>query len=452
MVSDTKGELMADVFSINCKNCGASAHFDPKTQKIKCDHCGKAFKLSEFNESDDIIDDGDENYTFETQEINIKNFDIDLKVFDKGRHSFGGGTEEEMSVYHCEKCGAEILISSISGTAKCPFCDNNLIFTEKFEGGLKPDLIIPFKKNKEDALDAYHKFLNSKTFLPSIFKTNAHIDEIQGLYVPYWIFDGDFDLKYLYKTQSEVSKEILIFVVTITSYYDCIREGTMSYKDLPRDASSRMRNDLMDSLEPFDLSEAEEFSTYYLAGYLAERFDVPAEDCIKEAVERMKTTIVSEVEDTVKGYDTKRKAGEQVKLTDGKIRYGLYPVWYLNTTYQNKQYSFVMNGQTGKVVGDNLPIDWLIVILFTVLVAGVLGVIIGIIATCFAGFIGFVAGGLAGVAIGLLIMFFMVRGDVVSIEKKKDAAEYISKQLNLTKNEDKLKKKRTKIRLADSDN
>ena len=40
----------------------------------------------------------------------------------------------------------------------------------------------------------------------------------------------------------------------------------------------------------------------------------------------------------------------------GKARYAMYPVWLLNTTWNGNQYTFAMNGQTGKFVGD-LPVD-----------------------------------------------------------------------------------------------
>jgi len=37
-------------------------------------------------------------------------------------------------------------------------------------------------------------------------------------------------------------------------------------------------------------------------------------------------------------------------------KYALYPVWLLNTSWNGKKYTFAMNGQTGKLVGD-LPMD-----------------------------------------------------------------------------------------------
>ena len=52
----------------------------------------------------------------------------------------------------------------------------------------------------------------------------------------------------------------------------------------------------------------------------------------------------------------------------GKARYALYPVWLLNTSWNGNQYTFAMNGQTGKFVGD-LPVDKAAAKRWTVLLA-----------------------------------------------------------------------------------
>jgi hypothetical protein len=43
-------------------------------------------------------------------------------------------------------------------------------------------------------------------------------------------------------------------------------------------------------------------------------------------------------------------------VQDGKVSYALFPVWVLNTKYQNANYQFMMNGQSGRLVGK-LPVD-----------------------------------------------------------------------------------------------
>ena len=59
---------------------------------------------------------------------------------------------------------------------------------------------------------------------------------------------------------------------------------------------------------------------------------------------------------TVTGYTTVIPENSSVQLQNGKAKYALFPVWLLNTTWQGKKYTFAMNDQTGKLVGD-LPMD-----------------------------------------------------------------------------------------------
>ncbi len=112
----------------------------------------------------------------------------------------------------------------------------------------------------------------------------------------------------------------------------------------------------MESIEPFDISEAVDFQTAYLAGYFADKYDVTAEDSISRANDRIKRSTEDSLKSTVIGYDTVMTEHSSVQFGNGKKRYALYPVWLLNTTWNGEKYTFAMNGQSGKFVGD-LPCD-----------------------------------------------------------------------------------------------
>ena len=58
----------------------------------------------------------------------------------------------------------------------------------------------------------------------------------------------------------------------------------------------------------------------------------------------------------MQGYHTVIPEYSSVSLQNGVAKYALYPVWLLNTTWNGQKYTFAMNGQTGKFVGD-LPVD-----------------------------------------------------------------------------------------------
>ena len=93
----------------------------------------------------------------------------------------------------------------------------------------------------------------------------------------------------------------------------------------------------MESIEPFDFSSAVDFQTAYLSGYLADRYDVNADDSVGRANERVKKSTESVFAATVAGYHTVVPESSSVRLTNGRVRYALYPVWLLNTVWNGKR-------------------------------------------------------------------------------------------------------------------
>ena len=134
------------------------------------------------------------------------------------------------------------------------------------------------------------------------------------------------------------------------------RAGSISFEHVPVDGSSKMPDDLMESVEPYDFADVKEFQTAYLAGYMADKYDVSSEQSITRADERVKHSTEQAFQKTVQGYSSVVPESSGISLSNGHARYALYPVWILNTTWKGERYIFAMNGQTGKFVG-NLPVD-----------------------------------------------------------------------------------------------
>ena len=101
----------------------------------------------------------------------------------------------------------------------------------------------------------------------------------------------------------------------------------------------------------FNVNEAS-----YLAGYLADKYDVDAEQSIPRANARIRKSTEDAFAATVNGYTTVTKEDGSIRLRDGNVTYAFFPVWLLNTTWNGQNYLFAMNGQSGKMVGD-LPLD-----------------------------------------------------------------------------------------------
>lgn len=335
---------MSDINEYKCPSCGGAIEFDSHSQKMKCPYCDTEFDLETLKKYDEQL----------SREAEQKD-DISDWQTDPGKQWQEGETDG-MNVYTCKSCGGEIVSDENTGATSCPYCGNPVILTERFRGALRPDMVIPFKLDKKAAKEAYYKHIKGRPLLPKVFRRENHIDEIKGIYVPFWLFDADVDADVRYKATKVRMWSDDDYDYTETSYYSIHRKGSIGFDHVPVDGSKSMENDLMESIEPFDFREAVDFQTAYLAGYFADKYDVTAEECIERANERIRHSTEEAFRDTVKGYSSVIPENTSIRLKNGTTKYALYPVWVLQTRWKGENYIFAMNGQTGKFVG-NLPTD-----------------------------------------------------------------------------------------------
>lgn len=290
---------------------------------------------------------------------NLASESIDGKEdeFNWERESKNEWSEDDgMAVYSCKSCGGEIVCEDVTAATSCPYCGNPVVFTGNLSGELMPDLVIPFKLDKEAAKEGLRKHLMGKKLLPKVFKDENRINEVKGIYAPFWLFDADADAKIRYHaTRTRVWSDSS-YNYTETSHYALIREGNLSFDNVPVDGSRKLDDALMESIEPYNFAEAVDFKTAYLSGFLADKYDVTSEQSQPRANERIKRSTENAFMSTTLGYATVVPERSYVKTASGRIRYALLPVWLMTTEWNGKNYTFAMNGQTGKFVGD-LPMD-----------------------------------------------------------------------------------------------
>ena len=325
-----------------CPSCGGVMNFDAASQMLLCPYCDTKIKVSD--------------YTAPRKEEQDKDAKADSNEWLNEGNEWKPGETDGMVVYSCQSCGGEIVASETEGSLTCPFCSNNVVVKEKFSGDLRPDYVIPFKKSKKDAMDAYAGYVKGKLLLPKVFFAENHIDKIRGIYIPYWLYDAKIDADYHFEGTKVRTWSDSDYHYTETSYYDVTRAGSEDFAHVPHDASKEMPDDLMESIEPFDFSDAIPFNSGYLAGFLANRYDVNAEATKDHIVERMGNTIESDIRETAGGYSSLRVLSKNHNVRSLSHKYALYPVWLLNTSWNGKNFLFAMNAQTGKFVG-NLPVD-----------------------------------------------------------------------------------------------
>ncbi len=324
-----------------CPCCDGAIAFDSTLQKMKCPYCDTEFEME----------------TLAAYDEELKGQPKDQMEWNTAAgNEWQPGEADGLRRYVCQSCGGEIVGDETTAATACPYCDSPVVMMGQFAGDLKPDYVIPFKLDKQAAVEALKRHCSGKKLLPKVFKDQNHIEEIKGVYVPFWLYNAKADAQIRYKATRVRMWSDSKYDYTETQVYSVTRAGTLDFERVPVDGSSKLDDVLMESLEPFDFSQAVDFQTAYLAGYLADKYDVDAHQSEERANQRIRQSTEDAFRDTVDGYTTVTPLSTGIALKEGVAKYALYPVWLLSTRWQGKQYLFAMNGQTGKMVGD-LPMD-----------------------------------------------------------------------------------------------
>ncbi len=311
-----------NVTNHKCPNCNSGLPFDPEKGLWVCKYCNSEFTLE------------------------------DLKNENKEQTS----NDSNIDLYECPSCGAQILADENTTATFCVYCKNPAIIKSRLKENFKPEYIIPFKTTKQDAIYAFENFKKNKWFVPDEFNDSKTIQEISGIYIPFWLYNCDVKAHFTatgYRIKTWRSGN---YRYTKTDTYSVIRAGNMGYNRVPADGSKRFDDSIMDSIEPFDYSELKEFDYSYLSGFLSEKYDVSVDEALIRAQNRIENTSKQKLQSTVLGYTRLSINNYHADLINTSNEYVLLPVWLLNTKYKDKIYTFAMNGQTSKLIG-NIPVS-----------------------------------------------------------------------------------------------
>lgn len=334
-----------------CPSCGANVPFNPNTQKWDCEYCGLSYTLEDFAKYD--------------REMKKKTPSDDKK---KKEENY------DMDEYLCQNCGAKILTDQNTSATICVYCGSTAIIKSRLQDKFNPEKIIPFAIDKKRVINTFYKFVRKKWFSPKEFSNKENIEKVEGIYIPFWIYDCMSDGKILATARKIRSWRVGDYRYTKTDTYKCVREGNMEFLKVPVDASLKFQDELMDSLEPYDYNGIKDFNISYLSGFLAQKYDVNEDESFFRAKVRIVNSTIDTLKSTIVGFSNIYIDRNEVDIKNIDGEYILMPVWMLNIKYKDKNYTFAMNGQTGKMVG-NVPISKIKITLWSIIIWTVLLII-----------------------------------------------------------------------------
>ena len=251
----------------------------------------------------------------------------------------------------CPNCGGEVEVQEHTSATQCPYCDSFLIFNERVEGKFAPRMLIPFQMGKENCKKSLREKFRKCRFSPTDFLSEARLNSMQGYYVPYWFYDYKTVCRY----QGEGTK-IRVWRTgdkeyTETSVFAVYRRMDVNFEKIPVDASEQMPDDVMDLIAPFQYGQMTDFQPEYMSGFYGEKYNMDSGVVEDRARALMREDASRLLKESYAGYSSVKTVREDISVKDTKVSYGLLPVWKYIYRYQEQNYPFYVNGQTGKIVG-----------------------------------------------------------------------------------------------------
>lgn len=285
----------------NCKNCAGRIRYSISKKALICDSCSSTFEIS---------------------------------------HDAATGVAEtyECNEYACASCGAKILVNDTEASTFCIYCGSSNVVFERVNSEKAPKRIVPFEVTREVAAQKVREIANRSKWVPNSIK-KLKDSQMTPIYVPYYVTKVEYD-------GSVVSGGKQSTPYQLNGY------GRLT---VVTDAVSRLDDDTMAALEPFNLEAARDFNPDYLLGFHSDIPNVTPEVALFRAKEKAAklATALYKNEAAANGYgglknDYPRRDTTEIYEEPEII---LLPVWFMTIKQEGEVYTILINGQTGHMTG-----------------------------------------------------------------------------------------------------
>jgi hypothetical protein len=344
-----------------CDGCGAEMKYNASVKKLKCDFCGA---VKDVPAGEGAV--------------------VERDLFDGLASAPRGlGTEQAVKTSRCQECGANVAFPDGTTATKCTFCGSaNVLEQKENTNALRPESLLPFGIDKKKANEAFGTWIGKLWFRPSDLKRLAKVNEVAGVYVPFWTFDAHVDSQwtaqagYYYYEEEEYETTENGESVTRTRQVQRVRwedawgSRADDYDDVLVCASKGLPRELADQMKTFDTQQLLPYSPGYLAGWRAEEYAVDLQEGFGFGQQKMIHEQEQRCAHDVPG-DTHRALSVSSTFSALTFKHVLLPLWIAAYRYNNKAYRFLVNGQTGEVVGK-APYSWIKIALTVLAVVAVI--------------------------------------------------------------------------------
>ncbi len=354
--------IQPDQLELRCSNCGSIIRYSPGDKTAVCPNCGT---VNEIEYTDEDLDQAWEEKDLLKELRRLSRMDT--------------GEAGKLKV-KCAGCGAEVEFDRPVIAGECPYCGSPIVLTpDQIPRPIKPQGIVPFAITKKDAAERYRQWARKKWFAPNRFRHYARAPRnLTAFYMPYWTYDATTITRYRGQRGD-------YYYVTET-YYENGEQKTRERREIRwTPVSGTVHIDFDDVLVPatadvsylprsdsFNLQDLKPYDARLLSGFYSEAYTIDLDQGFEQAKSIMDVTIRSEIRRDI-GGDEQRIDWYKTRYRDLSYKHILLPVYHSVYRYKDKEYPFVINGQTGQVFGK-YPVSvwkvlWVVLLVLMVLFA-----------------------------------------------------------------------------------
>ena len=310
--------------------------FDPASRQLRCAYCGSAKALPK----------GDK-----IEEIPFREFAE--RELDLGRLS---ATALEAT---CSSCGATVEFEPAETATRCPFCAAAIVTQPKAADPLiAPAAVLPFAFGQPDAHARIQHWIRGLWFAPNDVKQLARVDGVSGVYLPYWTFDTQVITQY----RGERGTTTGTRNDRRTEWRPVSGEIRATFDDRLCPATTAVPRKGLLELEPWPLQQLKPYDPGYLAGFRAQRYQIPLPDAWALAKQELQPELERLCKQHIGGeHQTVERMNSQYSAVT--FKHLLLPVWIGAYRYQGKVFQVLVNAQTGEVNGARPWSVWKILLL-----------------------------------------------------------------------------------------
>jgi len=350
-----------------CPGCGAELKWKPGSESLECPFCGTtSYGAEEPSDAEGEI--------------------AEYPLEEAGKRAERGyGTETVTK--QCDVCAAVADHEPELEASECPFCGSTQLLDGTAEDVIRPESVLPFEVEKNDAVRQFRGWLSGLWFRPSALKRQAQLEGIAGVYIPCWTFDTDTHSRwkaeagYHYQVEEQYTavedgKQVQkTRTVTKTRWEPASGVHDAHYDDWLIQASKGLDQAAIKGMLPFELKKLRRYDTRFLSGFRAERYSVDLPSAWSIGQRELHAQETQACRRLVPG-DTQRGLSVDTSFSEVHFKHTLLPVWVAAYRFEGEVYRYLVNGQSGKETGDAPYSKWKI-FFFVVAILSAIGMCFG---------------------------------------------------------------------------